>query len=147
MGLHGVRLNRRLFSVIGLFILNRGAAEMCLQPLKKQVVTFQGLFHQNFIPQLLLNKGLERRMTIFQHDSIFSVCLRGNTDLDVASICNGVMRKRNYHCRCMEINCLLPYGMKMHRVDATLIRFVIPQQRLFSSSNDQGSNWSLLGKK
>lgn len=68
---------------------------MCLQPLKKQVVTFQGLFHQNFIPQLLLNKGFERQVTIFQHDSILSICPRGNTDLDVASICNGVVRKES----------------------------------------------------
>lgn len=32
---------------------------MCLQMLKEQVVTFQGLFDQNFTPQLLLNMGLE----------------------------------------------------------------------------------------
>lgn len=119
---------------------------MCLQPLKKQVVTFQGLFHQNFIPQLLLNKGLEKRMTIFQHDGMFGIRLRGNTDLDVASICNGVTRKSKSHCCCAEISCLLPYGMKMHRVDAAVIRVIIPQQRPFTSSGDQRSNWSLLEK-
>lgn len=32
---------------------------MRLQMLKKQVVTFQGLFDQIFTPQVLLNKGLE----------------------------------------------------------------------------------------
>lgn len=141
VGLPGVQPNQRLFPMLSLFILNRGAAETGLQPLKKQVVSFRGLFHQNFIPQVLLNKGLERRMTIFQHDSIH---LRGNADLDVASICNGVRRKRKYHCCCMKISCLLPYGMKTYGVDVTLIRFIIPQQRPFTSSEGQRSNWSLL---
>lgn len=57
-GLRGMWLNHRLFSMTALFILNRGAEEMCLQMLKKQVVTFQGLFDQNFTAQLHLNKGL-----------------------------------------------------------------------------------------
>lgn len=58
-GLRGTWLNHRLFSMTALFILNRGAEEMRLQMLKEQVVTFQGLFDQNFTPQLLLNMGLE----------------------------------------------------------------------------------------
>lgn len=86
-------------------------------------------------------------MTLFQRDSILSSCLRGNTDLDVASICNGETRKGKSHCFCMEISCFLPCGMKMHRVGISLIRCIIPQQRPFPSSDDRGSNWSLLEKK
>lgn len=57
------------------------------------------------------------------------------------------MRKRKYHDQGKEISCLLPYGMKMPRDDVKLIRFIISQQRPFSSLYDQGSNCSLLEKK
>lgn len=80
-------------------------------------------------------------MTIFHHDRILSICLWGNTALGVASICNGVMRKRKYHDQCKEISCLLP------RDDVKLIRFIISQLRPFSSLYDQGSNCSLLERK